>query len=125
MDSETYQANSWNLLAVGVRGIASLCFLAPMACRTWSSLSTLPYSGPCLIDGRDLFRRVSFKIRKVLGHILSLTLVFTCLIYAVGSMRLGTGGNAVEEVQDVLSGCVGHRREGGACIRRTRFGGLG
>ena len=41
VDSETYQANSWDLLAVGARGIASLCLLASMACRTWSSLSTM------------------------------------------------------------------------------------
>jgi len=26
-------------------------------------------------------------------------------------MRLGTGVNTIEEVPDVLSGCVGHRRE--------------
>ena len=30
-------------------------------------------------------------------------------------MRLGAGGDAVQEVQNVLSGCVGHRREGSAC----------
>ena len=44
MDSETYQANSWDLLTVGVRGIASLCFLAPMACQTGTGRLCQPCS---------------------------------------------------------------------------------